>query len=168
MWEYKELYVGGSWVAPATSRRIEVVSPHSEESLDSAPGATQLDRHHPGRATQIEARRIRHRGPTTRSVRRLKAQPSPVSLRGLVLEQTVQGGQHVLVRHGAEEFGVDPLHLGYPRAAPTLRPRSVTRSRFARVSCGLTSRCTNPFSSRLRRTCEVILVSVPAWVAMAS
>ena len=43
MWEYKELYVGGRWVAPATSRRIELVSPHSEQPLGSTPEATEKD-----------------------------------------------------------------------------------------------------------------------------
>src|SRR5687768_9945162 len=43
VWEYKELYVGGRWVAPATSRRIELVSPHSEEPLGSVPEASEQD-----------------------------------------------------------------------------------------------------------------------------
>src|SRR5262245_42369389 len=43
MWEYKELYIGGKWVAPATNRRIEVVSPHSEQPLGSVPEATEQD-----------------------------------------------------------------------------------------------------------------------------
>jgi aldehyde dehydrogenase (NAD+) len=43
MWDYKELYVGGRWTAPATDRRIEVVSPHSEQPLGSTPEATEQD-----------------------------------------------------------------------------------------------------------------------------
>jgi len=43
MWDYKELYVGGKWVAPATNRRVEVVSPHSEQVLGSVPEAAEPD-----------------------------------------------------------------------------------------------------------------------------
>ena len=43
MLEYKELYVGGRWTAPATDRRIPVVSPHSEQPLGSTPEATEQD-----------------------------------------------------------------------------------------------------------------------------
>ncbi|HKT01857.1 MAG TPA: aldehyde dehydrogenase [Rugosimonospora sp.] len=43
MWEYKELYVGGRWVPPASDRRIEVVSPHSEQPIGHTPEATEQD-----------------------------------------------------------------------------------------------------------------------------
>jgi aldehyde dehydrogenase (NAD+) len=43
MREYKELYVGGRWVDPATDRRIDVVSPHSEQPVGSTPEATEQD-----------------------------------------------------------------------------------------------------------------------------
>ncbi|GIE95627.1 aldehyde dehydrogenase [Paractinoplanes rishiriensis] len=43
MLEYKELYVGGRWVAPASDRRIRVVSPHTAEPVGSAPEATEED-----------------------------------------------------------------------------------------------------------------------------
>jgi aldehyde dehydrogenase (NAD+) len=43
MWEYKELYLGGQWAAPATDRRIHLVSPHSEQPLGSTPEAGEQD-----------------------------------------------------------------------------------------------------------------------------
>ena len=43
MREYKELYIGGRWVAPATDRRIEVVSPHSELPVGRTPEASTED-----------------------------------------------------------------------------------------------------------------------------
>jgi len=43
MLEYKELYVGGQWAAPATDRRIRVVSPHTGQPLGSTPEATEQD-----------------------------------------------------------------------------------------------------------------------------
>ena len=43
MLEYKELYVGGKWAAPATDRRIQVVSPHSTQPVGSTPEATEQD-----------------------------------------------------------------------------------------------------------------------------
>ena len=43
MLEYKELYVGGRWAAPASDRRIRVVSPHSEQPQGSTPEATEQD-----------------------------------------------------------------------------------------------------------------------------
>ncbi len=43
MREYKELYIGGQWVAPATDRRIDVISPHSEQRVGSTPEATVDD-----------------------------------------------------------------------------------------------------------------------------
>ncbi|MEV6344373.1 aldehyde dehydrogenase [Actinoplanes sp. NPDC051851] len=43
MLEYKELYIGGRWTAPATDRRIRVVSPHSEQPVGSTPEATAAD-----------------------------------------------------------------------------------------------------------------------------
>jgi aldehyde dehydrogenase (NAD+) len=43
MLEYKELYVGGNWAAPATDRRIPIVSPHSTQTIGSTPAATEQD-----------------------------------------------------------------------------------------------------------------------------
>ena len=43
MLEYKELYVGGNWAAPATDRRIHIVSPHSTQTIGSTPEATEQD-----------------------------------------------------------------------------------------------------------------------------
>jgi aldehyde dehydrogenase (NAD+) len=43
MLEYKELYVGGHWAAPATDRRIHIVSPHSTQPVGSTPEATEQD-----------------------------------------------------------------------------------------------------------------------------
>ena len=43
MLEYKELYVGGRWAAPASDRRIQLVSPHSEQGVGSTPEATEQD-----------------------------------------------------------------------------------------------------------------------------
>ena len=43
MLEYKELYVGGNWTAPATDRRITIVSPHSTQTIGSTPEATEQD-----------------------------------------------------------------------------------------------------------------------------
>ena len=43
MLEYKELYVGGRWTAPATDRRLPIVSPHSAQPLGSTPEATEQD-----------------------------------------------------------------------------------------------------------------------------
>ncbi|RSM62219.1 aldehyde dehydrogenase [Actinoplanes sp. ATCC 53533] len=43
MLEYKELYVGGNWAAPATDRRIPIVSPHSTQTIGSTPEATEQD-----------------------------------------------------------------------------------------------------------------------------
>jgi acyl-CoA reductase-like NAD-dependent aldehyde dehydrogenase len=40
---YKELYIGGEWVAPAGSDVIEVVSPHSEEVIGQVPDGTPAD-----------------------------------------------------------------------------------------------------------------------------
>lgn len=43
MREYKELYLGGRWAAPATDRRIEVLSPHTEQLVGRTPEATTED-----------------------------------------------------------------------------------------------------------------------------
>ncbi|MCU7724402.1 aldehyde dehydrogenase [Actinoplanes sp. KI2] len=43
MLEYKELYVGGRWAAPASDRRIQLISPHSEQPLAGTPEATAED-----------------------------------------------------------------------------------------------------------------------------
>jgi betaine-aldehyde dehydrogenase len=40
---YKELYIGGEWVAPAGSDVIEVISPHSEEVIGQVPDGTPDD-----------------------------------------------------------------------------------------------------------------------------
>jgi len=40
---YKELYIGGEWVAPAGSDVIEVVSPASEEVIGQVPDGTPAD-----------------------------------------------------------------------------------------------------------------------------
>src|SRR3954452_14738074 len=43
MLDYKELYIGGRWAAPASDRRIQLVSPHSEQGVGSTPEATEQD-----------------------------------------------------------------------------------------------------------------------------
>jgi aldehyde dehydrogenase (NAD+) len=40
---YESLYIGGKWVAPSTSRTIDVVSASTEESLGSVPEAVEPD-----------------------------------------------------------------------------------------------------------------------------
>jgi betaine-aldehyde dehydrogenase len=40
---YKELYIGGEWVAPAGSDVIEVTSPHTEEVIGQVPDGTPAD-----------------------------------------------------------------------------------------------------------------------------
>lgn len=40
---YDELFIGGRWQAPATSRRISVISPHTEEQIGSTPEAAPED-----------------------------------------------------------------------------------------------------------------------------
>ena len=40
---YKELYIGGEWVAPAGSEVIEVISPATEEVIGQVPDATPAD-----------------------------------------------------------------------------------------------------------------------------
>ena len=37
--EQNRLFIGGAWAKPSTGERIEVVSPHSEEVIGSAPAA---------------------------------------------------------------------------------------------------------------------------------
>jgi len=63
MLEYKELYVGGRWAAPASDRRIAVVSPHSEQPVGSTPEATEQD---VDRAVEA-ARRAFDEGPWSRA-----------------------------------------------------------------------------------------------------
>ncbi len=43
MQTYKELYIGGEWVAPAGSEVIEVISPASEEVIGQVPAGTPAD-----------------------------------------------------------------------------------------------------------------------------
>ena len=40
---FKELYIGGEWVAPAGSDVIEVVSPATEEVIGQVPDGTPAD-----------------------------------------------------------------------------------------------------------------------------
>jgi aldehyde dehydrogenase (NAD+) len=40
---YDELYIGGRWEAPATDRRITVISPHTEEPIGETPEAAAED-----------------------------------------------------------------------------------------------------------------------------
>jgi aldehyde dehydrogenase (NAD+) len=63
MLEYKELYVGGRWAAPASDRRIPVVSPHSEQPVGGTPEATEAD---VDRAVEA-ARRAFDEGPWSRA-----------------------------------------------------------------------------------------------------
>ncbi|XVQ09410.1 aldehyde dehydrogenase [Spirillospora sp. CA-255316] len=46
MSERKDLFIGGEWVAPSTGRRIEVISPHTEEPIGvvAAAGTEDVDR----------------------------------------------------------------------------------------------------------------------------
>lgn len=41
--EYDRLYIGGEWIAPASSRTISVVSPSTEEFIGSVPEANDVD-----------------------------------------------------------------------------------------------------------------------------
>ena len=43
MQTFKELYVGGEWVAPDSSEVIEVISPASEEVIGQVPHASTAD-----------------------------------------------------------------------------------------------------------------------------
>lgn len=43
MTDHKELFIGGEWVAPAGSGRIEVISPVTEEVYGTVPDATEAD-----------------------------------------------------------------------------------------------------------------------------
>ncbi|HET6733182.1 aldehyde dehydrogenase [Mycobacterium sp.] len=40
---YDELFIGGRWQAPATNRRISVISPHTEEPIGETPEAAPED-----------------------------------------------------------------------------------------------------------------------------
>ncbi|MGO4446792.1 aldehyde dehydrogenase [Mycobacterium sp. 2YAF39] len=40
---YDELYIGGRWQAPATSQRLSVISPHTEEAIGETPEAAPED-----------------------------------------------------------------------------------------------------------------------------
>jgi aldehyde dehydrogenase (NAD+) len=40
---FDEFFIGGSWVAPSTTERIEVISPHSEEVVGSVPAGAPED-----------------------------------------------------------------------------------------------------------------------------
>jgi acyl-CoA reductase-like NAD-dependent aldehyde dehydrogenase len=41
--EYDELFIGGRWRAPATDRRLSVISPHTEEPIGGTPEASGDD-----------------------------------------------------------------------------------------------------------------------------
>jgi aldehyde dehydrogenase (NAD+) len=43
MREHKRLFIGGEWVEPASSRAIDVISPHSEELVGRVPEGTESD-----------------------------------------------------------------------------------------------------------------------------
>jgi len=43
MHEHKRLFIGGEWVEPASSRTIDVISPHSEELVGRVPEGTEAD-----------------------------------------------------------------------------------------------------------------------------
>ncbi len=43
MREHDRLFIGGEWVEPASSRTIDVVSPHSEELVGRVPEGTETD-----------------------------------------------------------------------------------------------------------------------------
>jgi aldehyde dehydrogenase (NAD+) len=43
MREHKRLFIGGEWVEPASSRTIDVISPHSEELVGRVPEGTEAD-----------------------------------------------------------------------------------------------------------------------------
>ena len=43
MQTFKELYIGGEWVAPASSEVIEVISPATEEVIGQVPHASTAD-----------------------------------------------------------------------------------------------------------------------------
>ena len=43
MQTHDKLYIGGEWVAPATTATIDVVSPHSEEIIARVPEAREAD-----------------------------------------------------------------------------------------------------------------------------
>jgi betaine-aldehyde dehydrogenase len=40
---FDEFFIGGSWVAPSATERIEVISPHSEEVAGSVPAGAPED-----------------------------------------------------------------------------------------------------------------------------
>jgi betaine-aldehyde dehydrogenase len=43
MRSWDRLYIGGEWVEPASSKKIEVISPHTTEVIATAPEAVQAD-----------------------------------------------------------------------------------------------------------------------------
>jgi aldehyde dehydrogenase (NAD+) len=43
MREYDRFYIGGQWVEPAGSAKIEVISPHTEEVIGRVPEGTNAD-----------------------------------------------------------------------------------------------------------------------------
>ncbi|MGZ6955845.1 MAG: aldehyde dehydrogenase [Acidimicrobiia bacterium] len=43
MTDHDKLYIGGTWVEPASSERIEVISPHTEEVIATVPEASTAD-----------------------------------------------------------------------------------------------------------------------------
>ena len=40
---YDKLFIGGTWVEPASSKVIDVISPHSEELVGRVPEGTDAD-----------------------------------------------------------------------------------------------------------------------------
>ncbi|MFI2229701.1 aldehyde dehydrogenase [Nocardia testacea] len=46
MREHRQLFLGGAWVAPSTDRTLEVISPHTEETIArlAAPAPADIDR----------------------------------------------------------------------------------------------------------------------------
>jgi aldehyde dehydrogenase (NAD+) len=40
---YEQLFIGGRWQAPATDKRLSVISPHTEEPIGETPEATAAD-----------------------------------------------------------------------------------------------------------------------------
>ena len=47
MQTFKELYIGGEWVAPESSEIIEVISPATEEVIGQVPHASTADADRP-------------------------------------------------------------------------------------------------------------------------
>ncbi len=41
--DYDSLFIGGRWTAPATTERIQVISPATEEPVGSVPAVDRAD-----------------------------------------------------------------------------------------------------------------------------